>query len=133
MSTMTYGDISPRTAAFVVRDLLKRGMPWLIFEKFGQSKPLPSNSTKSLQFRRYYLDSTFTTGAAATGRPYSETPGPVWWLPVRSGRSGAACALPPPWHSSPQSLPDHRLFHYPRRYAFCKSPCGPLSIHPRYP
>jgi N4-gp56 family major capsid protein len=42
-------------------------MPWLIFEKFGQSKPLPSNSTKSLQFRRYYIDSTFTTGAAATG------------------------------------------------------------------
>ena len=67
MSITTYGDISPRTAAFVVRDLLKRGMPWLIFEKFGQAKPLPSNSTKSLQFRRYYIDSTFTTGAAATG------------------------------------------------------------------
>jgi N4-gp56 family major capsid protein len=67
MATMTYGDISPRTAAFVVRDLLERGMPWLIFEKFGQSKPLPANSTKSLAFRRYYLDGTFTTGAAATG------------------------------------------------------------------
>ena len=56
--TIKYGDISPRTAAFVVRDLLKRGMPWLIFEKFGQSKPLPINSTKTIQFRRYYIDST---------------------------------------------------------------------------
>lgn len=61
MSTITYGDISPRTAAFVVRDLLKRGMPWLIFEKFGQAKPLPANSTKTIQFRRYFLDSTFTS------------------------------------------------------------------------
>ena len=56
MSTITYGDISPRTAAFVVRDLLKRGMPWLILEKFGQAKPLPAKSTKTIQFRRYYLD-----------------------------------------------------------------------------
>ena len=71
MSTITYGDISPRTAAFVVRDLLKRGMPWLIFEKFGQAKVLPSNSTKTIQFRRYYLDSTFTTPVGATDfNPY---------------------------------------------------------------
>lgn len=51
-----YGDISPRTAAFVVKDLLKRGFPYLIFEKFGQSKPLPKNNSKSIKFRRYFLD-----------------------------------------------------------------------------
>lgn len=51
----TYGDISPRTAAYVVKELLKRGMPYLVFEKFGQSKPIPKNSTKSIKFRRYFL------------------------------------------------------------------------------
>ena len=60
MTTTTYGDISPRTAAFVVRDLLKRGMPYMVLERFGQSKPLPSNNTKTIKFRRYYLDSTWT-------------------------------------------------------------------------
>lgn len=65
-----YGDISPRTAAFVVRDLLKRGMPWLVFEKFGQSKPLPANSTKTIQFRRYYLDSTFTSTFGSDFNPH---------------------------------------------------------------
>jgi N4-gp56 family major capsid protein len=70
MSTTTYGDISPRTAAFVVRDLLKRGMPWLILEKFGQAKPLPSKSTKTIQFRRYYLDSTFTSTFGSDFNPH---------------------------------------------------------------
>ena len=70
MSTMTYGDISPRTAAFVVRDLLKRGMPWLVFEKFGQAKPLPAKSTKTIQFRRYYLDSTWTSTFGSDFNPH---------------------------------------------------------------
>ena len=68
--TMTYGDISPRTAAFVVRDLLKRGMPWLILEKFGQAKPLPAKSTKTIQFRRYFLDSTFTSTFGSDFNPH---------------------------------------------------------------
>jgi N4-gp56 family major capsid protein len=59
MGTTTYGDITPRTAAFVVKDLLKRGMPYLCFEKFGQSKPLPANSTQTIIFRRYFLEKTF--------------------------------------------------------------------------
>jgi len=67
---MTYGDISPRTAAFVVRDLLKRGMPWLILEKFGQAKPLPAKSTKTIQFRRYFLDSTFTSTFGSDFNPH---------------------------------------------------------------
>ncbi len=44
MGTTAYGDITPRTAAFVVKELLKRGMPYLIFEKFGQAKPVPKNT-----------------------------------------------------------------------------------------
>ncbi|WP_017879727.1 N4-gp56 family major capsid protein [Janthinobacterium sp. CG3] len=56
-----YGDISPRTAAFAAKELLKRGIPYLILEKFGQSKPLPENSSKTMKFRRYNaLDSTPT-------------------------------------------------------------------------
>ncbi len=55
MGQVIYGDISPRTAAFVVRELLKRGMPYLVFEQFGQSKPIPKNSSKTIKFRRYWL------------------------------------------------------------------------------
>ena len=46
-------DISPRTAAFVAVELLKRAMPYLCLEKFGQAKPLPGNKTTSMKFRRY--------------------------------------------------------------------------------
>jgi N4-gp56 family major capsid protein len=48
-----YGDISPRTAAYAAVELLKRGMPYLCLEKFGQSKPLPGNKSISMVFRRY--------------------------------------------------------------------------------
>lgn len=48
-----YGDITPRTAAYAEKELLKRGLPYLVLEKFGQAKPMPSNSTKVMKFRRY--------------------------------------------------------------------------------
>lgn len=48
-----YGDISPRTAAYAVKQLLKRGMPYLCLERFGQTYPLPTRSTKVAKFRRY--------------------------------------------------------------------------------
>jgi hypothetical protein len=35
MPLTDYGSISPRTAAFVVAELLKRGMPYMCLEKFG--------------------------------------------------------------------------------------------------
>lgn len=37
---------------------MKRGMPYLILEKFGQAKPIPANSSKTIKFRRYFLDTT---------------------------------------------------------------------------
>ncbi len=55
MANIVYGDISPRTAAFVVKDLLKRGFPYLVLEKFGQAKPIPTRNSKTIKFRRYYL------------------------------------------------------------------------------
>lgn len=53
MPNVTYGDITPRTAAYAEKELLKRGLPYLVLEKFGQAKALPSNSTKVEKFRRY--------------------------------------------------------------------------------
>ena len=35
MAMTTYGDISPRTAAYAAVELLKRAMPYLCLEKFG--------------------------------------------------------------------------------------------------
>lgn len=57
--TTLYGDITPRTAAFAQKELLKRALPFLNIEKFGQGRPVPSNSTKVTKFRRFEaLDST---------------------------------------------------------------------------
>ena len=53
MASTAYGDISPRTAAYAAAELLKRGIPYLVLEKFGQTKPLPSKNSKTITFRRY--------------------------------------------------------------------------------
>ena len=58
----SYGDISPAVAAYSVVRMLKRAMPYLHIEKFGQTYPLPTNSTQTAKFRRYYM--TGATGAA---------------------------------------------------------------------
>jgi N4-gp56 family major capsid protein len=61
MATTSYGDISPRTAAYAEKELLKRAIPFMVLERFGQSKQLPSNKTKTVVFRRYNaLDTTPT-------------------------------------------------------------------------
>lgn len=57
--TTLYGDITPRTAAYAAKELLKRAFPFLQFEKFGQSRPLPARTVKVIKFRRFEaLDST---------------------------------------------------------------------------
>lgn len=61
----TYGDISPAVAAYAVVEMLKRGSPFMVIEKFGQTYPLPSNQTLTAKFRRYYLAGA--TGAAGPG------------------------------------------------------------------
>lgn len=58
----SYGDISPAVAAYSVVRMLKRAMPYLHLEKFGQVYPLPTNSTQTAKFRRYFLSGT--TGSA---------------------------------------------------------------------
>lgn len=53
MAQSAYGDISPRTAAYAAKKLLKRGLPYLVLEKFGQAVPLPAHNSKVIKFRRY--------------------------------------------------------------------------------
>lgn len=53
MAQTAYGDISPRTAAYAEKELLKRGLPYLVLEMFGQAKPLPEHMSKVMKFRRY--------------------------------------------------------------------------------
>lgn len=62
---VTYGDISPAVAAYSVVRMLERAMPFLCFEKFGQTYVLPQNSTQTAKFRRYFLSGA--TGSAGTG------------------------------------------------------------------
>lgn len=60
-----YGDISPAIAAYSIVRMLKRAMPYLCLEKFGQAYPIPQNNTTTAKFRRYFLSGT--TGSAGTG------------------------------------------------------------------
>lgn len=76
MSTpVQYGDISPAVAAYSVVRMLKRAMPYLQLEKFGQTYPLPTNSTNTAKFRRYFL-------SGAGGSAGTSTPGSNFYIPV---------------------------------------------------
>ncbi len=70
-------DITPRTAAYVVVELLKRAMPYLVLEKFAQAKSLPGNKTQSMKFRRYNAIATtgtrLTEGVTPAGKKLTTT------------------------------------------------------------
>jgi N4-gp56 family major capsid protein len=84
MSAVTqYGDISPRVAAYAVSQLLKRGLPYLVIEKFGQTYPIPNNATKVAKFRRYFLAGA--TGAAGDGNPSNAFSTPLATTPLVEG------------------------------------------------
>lgn len=73
----TYGDISPRTAAYAAKEFLERAVPFLVIEKFGQAKPLPANSSKTMVFRRYNAISAtpnvLVEGVTPTGKQLTST------------------------------------------------------------
>jgi N4-gp56 family major capsid protein len=73
MAQTAYGDITPRTAAYAAKELLKRGLPYLVFEKFGQAKTQPSNSTTVQKFRRYTALPLATTGLTEGVTPVGQT------------------------------------------------------------
>src|SRR5574343_40028 len=63
----TYGDISPAVAAWAQVQMLKRAVPYLHLERFGQPYTLPTNNTNTAKFNRYFL--TGATGSAGDGNP----------------------------------------------------------------
>jgi N4-gp56 family major capsid protein len=66
-NTTYYGDISPRTAAYAAKRLLMRGKYIIVTEKFGQIRPLPKKSSKTVKFRRYE-DMTISTTPLSEGQ-----------------------------------------------------------------
>jgi len=58
---LTYGDISPRTAAFAAAEMLRRAIPHLILQPFGQVRPIPANKSDTIKFRRYEALDVATT------------------------------------------------------------------------
>jgi len=90
-NVVQYGDISPRTAAYVVKDLLKRAIPYMCIEKFGQSYPIPLNSTRTAKFRRYFLSGA--TGSAGNGNPAQAFFTPLSLTPLLEGVTPAGLKL----------------------------------------
>lgn len=68
----TYGDISPRTAVYASKRLLKRAIPHLLIEKFGQPRPLPRKHSDTIVFRRFerfpYTPTPLTEGVTPSAR-----------------------------------------------------------------
>jgi len=77
MANTEYGDISPRTGVYAERELLKRAIPFLVIEKFGQAKTLPTKKSDTVKFRRYSALSLATTplteGVTPTAKQLSAT------------------------------------------------------------
>lgn len=77
MPTTSYGDITPRTAAFAIAKLLARAMPHMVLEKFGQTFPIPERKTKVAKFRRYnklaLATTPLTEGVTPAGKSMTVT------------------------------------------------------------
>ena len=67
-----YGDISPRTAAFVVKELLSVAYPLEVFGKLMKGQTLPANNTMSLKYRRYSKLPLATTALTEGVTPLSQ-------------------------------------------------------------
>ena len=70
----TYGDITPRTAAKAMAPLLKRHDAVMLLERFGQTFPLPTKSTKVAIFRRYEALALATTALVEGVTPSGTKP-----------------------------------------------------------
>lgn len=77
MPAVSYGSISPGVAGWHSAELLKRAMPYVVLDKFAQTKPLPANSTKTVIFSRYAAISNspipLVEGVSPAGKTLSKT------------------------------------------------------------
>ena len=71
--TMTASDIGFRTSGYLAADLLKRANPTLVLQQFGQPKPIPKNSSKTIKFRRYSALAVATTALTEGVTPGNTT------------------------------------------------------------
>lgn len=77
MTLTTYGDITPRQTAFSVANLLKRAMPHMMIERFGQAYPIPKNNSKTAKWRRYFMTGATGSNSGTGGDfnvPLADTP-----------------------------------------------------------
>lgn len=86
---LQYGDISPAIAAYAVVRMLKRAMPLLQLERFGQTYVLPQNNTQTAKFRRYFLSGATGTAGSGSGNFYI----PVATTPLVEGVTPAGNTL----------------------------------------
>jgi len=85
-----YSDITPRQTAFSVANLLKRAIPYMMLEKFGQAYPIPKNSTRVAKWRRYYMAGATGSAGAGAGGDYNV---PVADTPLTEGVTPAGSTL----------------------------------------
>ena len=52
MTRTTYGDINQRTAAYAYHTMLEHAEPVSVLGKFGDTKPIPRNTSEQVKFRR---------------------------------------------------------------------------------
>jgi len=77
MALTVYSDITPRQTAFSVANLLKRAMPHMMIERFGQAYPIPKNNTKVAKWRRYFMTGATGSNSGNAGDfnvPLADTP-----------------------------------------------------------
>lgn len=92
MSSVTYGDLTPRMVAFSVAKFLARAAPMLNLEKFGQTPTIiPTRSTKTAKFRRYFLQGAL--GAAGDGNPANSFTNVLSLTPLTEGVTPAGKRL----------------------------------------
>ena len=69
-----YGDLKPREAGLAWRELLKRAIPAMVTEQFGQTKQMPTKNTGTVIFRRYNRLAVATTPLAEGVTPGASKP-----------------------------------------------------------
>lgn len=88
----TYGDLTPRMAAYSVAKFLARAQPQLNIERFGQTPTvIPTRSTKVAKFRRYFLQGAL--GAAGDGNPANAYTNVLSLTPLTEGVTPAGKKL----------------------------------------
>ena len=81
MSQTNYGDITPRTAVYAMKRLLRRAIPYLVLERFGQTRPLPRKHSQTVKFRRFerfpFSPTALTEGVTPSARQLQTTDVPA--------------------------------------------------------